>query len=246
MLAANLEFLTAPVPTWLGALFVACTVLAAGQLGRAVGRASGPVRHYWGLTGGWLAVQAGLAMAGFYQTNLYVLPPRLALGALLPALVILLTILLTTRGRCWMARLPLADLTAISVVRVGVELGLYYLAVGRLVPEIMTFEGRNFDVLAGLTAPGVALLWRRRQLSRGWLLVWHGIALMLLLNIVVLAIASAPSPIQRLAFEQPNVVILRFPFVWLPAFIVPVVLFSHVASLYQLLRRPALAGLTGA
>jgi hypothetical protein len=37
------------------------------------------------------------------------------------------------------------------------------------------------------------------------------------------------------------VAVLRFPFVWLPTFIVPLVLFSHVASLYQLWRRPIAA-----
>ncbi|MCR5886340.1 hypothetical protein LRS06_00845 [Hymenobacter sp. J193] len=128
------------------------------------------------------------------------------------------------------------------MVRVGVEVGLYSLAAAHLVPELMTFAGRNFDVLAGLSAPVVAALYRRQRLGRGGLLAWHLGSLALLGTIVTLALLTAPTPAQQFAFEQPNVAVVRFPFVWLPTFIVPVVLFSHAASLYQLLRpRPALA-----
>ncbi|WP_133273411.1 hypothetical protein [Hymenobacter radiodurans] len=238
MPTANLEYLNAPVPAWLSVLFVACTSFTAWLLAQAIQRAGSSITYYWLIVGVWLTVQAGLALGGFYQTNLDALPPHLALGALLPAVAVMLAIVISPQGRRWMARLPLADLTSISVVRVGVEIGLFGLAAHRLVPEMMTFSGRNFDILAGLTAPVVASLWRKQRLGRGGLIVWNVAALALLAIIVTLALLSAPTPLQRLAFEQPNVGVLRFPFVWLPAFIVPVVLFSHIASLYQLLRHP--------
>ncbi|GAB3293175.1 hypothetical protein [Hymenobacter tenuis] len=238
MITANLQFLHAPAPLWVSALFVVCTFLAAWLLGLTIQRTGSSPRTYWLLTSGWLAVQAGLALTGFYQTNLDV-PPRLVLGAILPTLVLLVGLLVSGPGRRWMARLGLPELVRLSVVRVGVEIGLYGLVAPHLVPELMTFAGRNFDIVAGLTAPVVALLIQKQKLSRGWLVAWHVGALVLLLNIILLALLSAPTPAQKLAFEQPNVAVMRFPFVWLPAFIVPAVLFSHVASLYQLLRRPA-------
>jgi hypothetical protein len=238
MPTVNLEYLNAPVPSWLSVLFVACTSFTAWLLAQAIERAGSSIIYYWLIVGVWLTIQAGLALGGFYQTNLDALPPRLAQGALFPALAVIIAIVITPQGRRWMARLPLADLTAISVVRIGVEFGLYGLATARLVPELMTFSGLNFDILAGLTAPVVASLWRNQRLGRGGLIAWNIAALVLLSIIVTLALLSAPTPVQRLAFEQPNVGVLRFPFVWLPAFVVPVVLFSHIASLYQLLRQP--------
>jgi len=48
---------------------------------------------------------------------------------------------------------------------------------------------------------------------------------------------SAPSPIQKIAFEQPNIAILYFPFCWLPTFIVPIVLFSHLVAVRKLVLR---------
>ena len=99
----------------------------------------------------------------------------------------------------------------------------------------MTFEGRNFDILSGITAPIVAwLAFRNQKTNRILLIIWNIFALILLFNIVITAFLSVPSPIQQLAFEQPNRAVLYFPFVWLPAAVVPIVLFSHLASLWQI------------
>jgi hypothetical protein len=58
-----------------------------------------------------------------------------------------------------------------------------------------------------------------------------------LANIVIIAILSAPTPMQKFGFEQPNVGVVYFPFIWLPTIIVPIVLFAHLASLLQVSRR---------
>ncbi len=101
---------------------------------------------------------------------------------------------------------------------------------------LMTFEGRNFDILSGLTAPIIAwLAFRNGKTNRPLLIVWNIFALLLLINIVADAVLSIPTPFQQLAFEQPNRAVLYFPFVCLPALVVPIVLFSHLASFRQLL-----------
>ena len=69
------------------------------------------------------------------------------------------------------------------------------------------------------------------------ILLWNFIALVLLINIVVNAVLSAPFPFQQFAFDQPNIAVLYFPFVLLPAFIVPIVLFGHLVSIRQLVRK---------
>jgi hypothetical protein len=108
----------------------------------------------------------------------------------------------------------------------------------KLVPELMTFGGRNFDILSGITAPIVYFIcFKNSQLkNRRLLLIWNFICLGLLLNIVINALLSAPFPFQQFAFDQPNVAILYFPFTWLPCFIVMIVLYSHLAAIRQLVR----------
>jgi hypothetical protein len=59
-------------------------------------------------------------------------------------------------------------------------------------------------------------------------------------NIVTIAILSAPLPFQQMGFDQPNVGVFLFPFIWLPALIVPLVLFSHLVCIYQLVRQKEL------
>jgi len=65
---------------------------------------------------------------------------------------------------------------------------------------------------------------------------WNIFALLFLINIVVNAILSIPSPLQKFAFDLTNIAVLHFPFIWLPAVVMPIFLFSHLASLSQLLR----------
>jgi hypothetical protein len=60
------------------------------------------------------------------------------------------------------------------------------------------------------------------------------ICLGLLINIVSNAILSAPFPFQQFAFDQPNIAVLYFPFIWLPCCVVPLVLLSHLAAIRQL------------
>ncbi|SHI83432.1 hypothetical protein SAMN02745146_1651 [Hymenobacter daecheongensis DSM 21074] len=232
----DLRYLTTPAAGWINALFIATTLLTAGMLLRLLRPVTLPRTSWLVGIGGWLAVQAGLARTGFYQQQLQHLPPHLVLFGILPTVAALAWLLLSRRGHALTDRLSLPALTALSMVRVPVEIVLYALAGQHLVPELMTFAGRNFDIVAGLTAPVAAYAYARGGLGRRGLLAWHLAALALLTTIVGLALLSAPTPLQRLAFAQPNVAILQFPFVWLPVFVVPVVAFTHLVALRRLVR----------
>jgi hypothetical protein len=101
----------------------------------------------------------------------------------------------------------------------------------------MTFAGGNYDIISGLTAPVVYYFgFIKKSMSRGLMIGWNIICLGLLMNIVVRAILSTPSPFQQLALSQPNIAILHFPYIWLPSFIVPLVLFSHLINIRYLIR----------
>lgn len=123
----------------------------------------------------------------------------------------------------------------LHIVRIPVELVLFYLCEAKTVPMLMTFEGRNFDILSGISAPIIFYLaFHLKILGPRWLILWNFICLGLLLNIVINAVLSAPFQFQRFAFDQPNIAVLYFPFNWLPSVIVPIVLLSHLVVLRQL------------
>jgi hypothetical protein len=182
----------------------------------------------------WLLFQALMGLAGFYLITDTV-PPRFPL-LIVPPLLFIIVLFLTPSGKAYIDGLDLRTLTILHIIRVPVELVLFWLFVHKAIPELMTFEGRNFDILSGITAPIMYYLgFTNNKPKAGVLIAWNIVCLGLLINIVVNAALSVPSPIQQFAFDQPNVGILFFPFNWLPACVVPLVLLSHLASLRQLL-----------
>ncbi len=182
----------------------------------------------------WLVLQAIVSLSGFYTVTNSV-PPRFALLAG-PALLFIVILFLTKQGRQYLDKLNIKTLTILHVIRIPVECTLYWLFIYKTVPGLMTFEGRNFDILSGMTAPLVFYAaFMRKRFNRNLLLTWNFICLGLLLNIVINAILSAPFPFQQFAFDQPNIAVLYFPFVWLPCCVVPLVLLSHLASIRQLI-----------
>ncbi|MEP6932147.1 MAG: hypothetical protein ABI850_19140 [Flavobacterium sp.] len=185
----------------------------------------------------WLIIQAILTLQNVYNTNTSFFPPKIMLFGILPTILTIIILFATQNGRQFIDSLPLKKVTYLNVVRIPIELVLFWLFLNKAVPQLMTFEGRNFDILAGITAPFIAYFGLTKyKLNSKIILIWNLICLLLLINIVVNALLSAPTPIQKFAFEQPNIAILNFPFSWLPTFIVPVVLFGHLTSIRQLLK----------
>ena len=183
----------------------------------------------------WLGLNGLLAYKGFY-TNTLAAPPRLLL-ATLPALLVIIFLFVTRGGISFISKLDLGTLTLLHLVRLPVELVLYWLSLYKLVPELLTFEGRNFDIISGLTAPIIYFMCFKdsRMINKKILLLWNVVSLGLLLNVVINAVLSAPYAFQQFAFEQPNTAVLYFPFIWLPCFIVMVIVFIHFVAFKQIL-----------
>ena len=182
----------------------------------------------------WLIFQSAMGISGFYLFT-SAMPPRFVFSVGPPLLIISL-LFITKRGRVFIDSLNLKTFILLHVIRIPVELALFALFSFKVIPELMTFDGRNFDILSGVTAPFIYYFGFVKQgLGNRIILLWNLICLGLLINIVIIAILSAPFQFQKLAFDQPNIAVLYFPYVWLPSFIVPVVLFSHLVSIRSIL-----------
>lgn len=183
---------------------------------------------------GWLLIQAVLALTGFYQVVGGGLS-RFFLLITLP-LVCVALVFLTTRGRQIAGQFDLKWLTVLHTTRIPVELIFFWLFIHNAVPRVMTFEGRNFDILAGLTAPLIYYFgFVKNRLPVKVVLAWNFISIGLLLNVVAIAVLSMPFPTQQFGFGQPDIALFYFPYIWLPGFVVPIVIFAHLESIRQLL-----------
>ena len=185
----------------------------------------------------WLSLQAILTYKGLYYENLDSIPPKILLLGVLPNIILIVFLFVLEKGKIVLDSLSIEKITYLSLVRIPVEFVLLWLFTNEVIPQSMTFEGTNYDILMGITAP-LILYFGFRKCKLGWktILIWNVIGIILLLNVVITGLLSAPFPLQKLAFEQPNIGLLYFPFSWLPTFIVPVVILGHLISIRQIIK----------
>jgi hypothetical protein len=182
--------------------------------------------------GFWLLLTAGVASTTFLW-QLDAKPPRIFL-LVAPTLFGLIIFARSKKAGELLNSISSAWIVGFQAFRIVMEIILWQLFLAGIIPVQMTFEGRNFDILVGLTAPIVAWLLSRKKMPRTALIVWNWISIAILLNIVIVAVLSTPVPFRVFMNEPANTVILSFPFVWLPTVVVPIAFLGHIASLRML------------
>jgi fatty acid desaturase len=182
----------------------------------------------------WSILQLGIAFIGLYH-NTEGFPPNFLYVIVPPFILIFIGINAKVKKSVVKHR-SLSTSTLLHSVRLPVGLTLFYLFQHQLVPELMTFQGRNFDIIAGITAPFMSWLYAKNKLSNIILLTWNIFCLGLVLFVFINGILSARLPIQLLAFNQPTIALEYAPFVLLPALIVPVVVYTHLTDIIELSR----------
>lgn len=180
----------------------------------------------------WGIVQSLLAYSGFYQ-NTKSIPPRFIL-VLLPTILFMIYGLLPRQRNYVLERHNINISTFLHSVRIPVELVLFPLFINKMIPELMTFEGRNFDILAGITSPIIGYFFLKKKLSGNVMIIWNVICLGLVLFILFNGVLSVETPFQQFGFEQPNRALFYFPFILLPAVIVPIVIYTHIIDIIKL------------
>jgi hypothetical protein len=184
----------------------------------------------------YLAIPSALARLG--MLNRYDPLPAPPLLLILGLSLLTVAIVFSPLGARLATAVPLGALVALQTLRIGVELLLHRLYVEGAVPMQMTYSGRNFDVLSGITGLVLgAWLLSGRRTPRGLILAWNLLGLALLVNIVAIAILSTPVSFRRFTEGPPNLLPSTFPFIWLPSFLVQVAFGSHLLIFRQLLGR---------
>lgn len=182
----------------------------------------------------WSMIHSCLAYTGFYlpmDTGV----PRFVF-VLLPTILFIIYALRPSQIEWMHQHRDLNKSTFLHTVRIVVEIVLLYLFINKMVPELMTFEGRNFDILAGLTAPIIGYLFINQNIGLKVLLIWNVIGLCLVLFVLINGILSAELPIQQFGFDQPSKAITYFPFILLPAVVVPIVVYTHVTDIIHIIK----------
>jgi len=222
-------------------LFLGFTALVAAAIAAAIVGYLDPRRRSIVLLilGGWLLYAGALGFSGVLASTTAA-PPRLLLF-LIPAVFLVSFLARSDAGRELALSFPVGLLIGAQAFRVVVELFIHQFWSAGLAPKMLTYEGANFDILAGLSAPVIAWLFATGRISARLALAWNVLGLMLLANIVTRAILTTPA-LQALVTEVPNRALGIFPFTFIPGLMVPLALILHVLAIRALLTRARAAG----
>lgn len=215
------------------AIFSLVVLLVAIALIAGLRRAGAGVRPALAILFAYIAIPGHLARTGALKGWDAVPPPALLL--LLGLTVLTVLIVFSVVGARMADGIPLAAVVLLQSFRIPVEWVLHRLAVEGAVPAAMTWAGRNFDIVTGITALllGLALV-RGVRVPPAVVLGWNLLGLALLANIVAVAVLASPA---FRAFPGPaNLLPSTFPWIWLPSFLVEVALGSHLLVFRQLRR----------
>lgn len=184
----------------------------------------------------WLAILAVAAWSGFFR-EYGKTPPRIFF-ALFPPLLLIVLLMFSKKVRLFLLALPPQWLIYAQSFRILMELFLWFGYRGGYVPGLMTFEGLNYDIIVGLTAPMAGFVFFGSNRNYWYhAVLWNVFGIALLLNVVALGLMSLPEPSMLHVFDvvPASAFVSGFPFIWVPGFIVPFALALHLFSLKQLL-----------
>lgn len=192
-----------------------------------------------------VAIMGGsAALSAVGVTSRFSMPPPLMIMVALTSVVTVVAASRSEAGRMLATRLPLWILVGFQVFRVPLELLLHRAWAEGFMPIQMSYAGRNFDIVSGLLAAGLAAwAFRRRDTEdpdpppwATW--TFNLIGLALLINIVTVSVLSMPTPLRAFDADPPNVWVGYGPYPWLPLLFVQLALGGHILIFRRLLQKP--------
>jgi hypothetical protein len=223
------------IPVLLAAALIAAVYVASRRLGESPADRRLAMIATIGGTSVWMIATWIMASRGTFRLWTEFTPPPFAY--LVGGIIILAVALASgTYGRRLALGLPLWALVGYQAFRLPLEVAMHAMYERGVMPVQMSYSGRNFDIVTGISALVVAALVRWGRAGRGLVLAWNILGLALLLNIMAIAILSTPR-IQYFGPRATNFFVAYPPFVWLPAVMVLAALAGHLLVFRALARR---------
>jgi hypothetical protein len=185
--------------------------------------------------GGWFALIVALGALHVFDPDLGLGAPAMGIAVLAPVIVLAYAARRSPTVEAAMLAVPVPLLIGIHIVRV---LGLFFVllyAQHRLPAPFAPVAGWG-DIFIGVTALPVA--WMVSRQVPGWrpvALGWNALGVLDLVAAIALGVTSAEgSPIRLIVTEPSTALISSLPWVLIPAFLVPLLLATHLAVFSRL------------
>lgn len=208
--------------------YVPITVVACALVGALFGIFSADNKF---VTSGIVAIWCG-ALVGIN----YLIKGTVPVFELLASITILPFLLLTAMSflpasRPFVRGLKDEQIHYLHLWRVPFAFVLLWFYQAGITPIDLTFEGFNYDVIIGLTAPVIgSLAFSQKMLTKEIVLGWNAIgALLLLISMVLVLLEIQSNPVSAFQFQ-------RLPYLLLLGFLMPLSLFAHALSAYRIIK----------
>jgi hypothetical protein len=182
----------------------------------------------------WLLYISLLSIAGVFTVS--TLPPRIPLLLILPAFVFFAFLFTGRKFKKIVENTPSSWPVYFQSFRVIVELLLLGLYLQGMLPKAATFEGSNFDIIIGITAPLVGYyIFNKGTPGKIFVFIWN-IAGLVTLSVVVSILLSHAYFYRHLNENESilNKGLGQFPFVFLAGFFMPLAVFMHLFSIVRM------------
>ena len=182
----------------------------------------------------WICYISALSVTGFFTVA--ALPPRIPIFLVLPAFLFMAYFFASGRFKSIIVATPVHWLINLQAFRIIVELLIWGLFLKGILPGAATFEGYNFDILIGLTAPLIAYFYVQKQLpGKSVLILWNLAGLATLAIVVFILISHAYFPgIWHYRNDILGSGLGIFPYTFLAGFFMPLAVFLHVFTIIRL------------
>ncbi|MEM1350297.1 MAG: hypothetical protein AAGI01_17185 [Myxococcota bacterium] len=216
--------------SWLAAIHVAASATYVGT------RASRARATGFTLCFVWLIGHALVASSGILAED--TMPPRVVFYFAGINLVVL-AITLTRPGRALAMHTPLHWLVGVNAFRLPLELLLHQMYAEGTLPVQMTYEGANLDIITGILAiPAGLAIWhlgQEHRASRRIAWVFTGVGAALLVNVITIALLSAPGPLRTYPNEPAVTLVFHTPYTWIVTVMVTTAMVTHILTARHLL-----------
>ncbi len=183
----------------------------------------------------WISLQTCISLSGFYA-EAPAMQFRLLL-VVMPPITLVAGLFLTKRGKAYLNRLDVHLLSIIHIVRIPVDLVIYWLFIARMLPYEATCGGGSLDIFAGFSAPVVYYFGMLKHWINWFgLFCWNILSMGLLVNLGVKSVLFAPCVFGEPGAGPTAGAVSYFPFVFLPSMMIPIILISHLAVIRKLIK----------
>ena len=178
---------------------------------------------------GWLAYIFVLTRLGWLES--FAFPPRIPALIILPVAMTMIVLTRRTPFKDLLSKLPTHYLIYIQSFRIAVELLIYGTFLSGLLPQRVTFEGINFDILVGVSALPIGYLVQTGRIGKKGALAWNFTAL----SVLALTVYSFISTFyfSDLFRNANNFEFVQMPYILLAAILLPCAVFFHILSIRQ-------------